>query len=137
MEMRLQFAAALLVLNGCAVNPRFTGSVTDAPDTSHTNSGSASFGPDGKLHIRPAHIVDTMTAEQRATARRAHDAYFAEINARERAALDAMTPSQRHDYICSNLAEDIKAASNLPPVSEEDQTFTDPLALYQSNGCDR
>jgi hypothetical protein len=125
----------VVALAGCAASP-YRGSVSDAPDTTHTNSGGVYFDHDGRMHTRPAYVVDTDTPEQHAAARKAHDAYYAKVNAERKAVLDAMTPQQRHDYICSNLAENIHTAAGLPPVSPSDPTFTDPLILFHREGCE-
>lgn len=126
----------MLALAGCAATPRFQGTVIDPPDTSHTNSGGVYFDRDGRMHTREAYVVDKETPEQHEAARKYHDAYFAKVNADRKAMIDAMTPQQRHAYICDALAADIQTAAGLPPVSENDPTFTDPLIMYHREGCD-
>lgn len=125
----------VLALAGCAAT-QYHGAVSDPPDTTRTNSGGVYFDRDGRMHTRPAYVVDNETLEQHEAARKAHDAYYAKVNAERRAMLDAMTPQQRHDYICASLAEDIRTAAGLPPVSAVDPTLTDPLILYRREGCD-
>jgi hypothetical protein len=125
----------VFALAGCAA-PQYRGAVNDPPDTTHTNSGGVYFDHDGRMHTRPAYVVDNETPEQHEAARKAHDAYYVKVNAERKAMLHAMTPQQRHAYICNSLAEDIHTAAGLPPVSPADPTFTDPLILYRKEGCD-
>ena len=133
MRYLLVVMVVALGVAGCATPYR--GNVTDAPDTSHTNSGSVYFGKDGRMHTRPAYVVDNETPEQHKAAKAAADAYFRQKNEQYKKRLAAMTPAQRHEFICQRIAEDIQFHASSPWLSGDDPVFTYSLPMYRKEHC--